>query len=100
MYESARDEYDLLQKEITIGHILRTKTVDYQSSEKHSKYFLNLEKKRAINSTIKRLCINADNEVETTNKQTIMNEIKNFIKNYIIQLQVNHPSHVHDSLRK
>ena len=81
IYESAKNEYDQILREITIGHILRTKTVDYQSSEKHSKYFLNLEKNRAINSTIRRLCINPENEIETTNKQTIMNEIKNFYKN-------------------
>ena len=45
IYESARDEYDQMLTEITNGHILRSKTVNYQSAEKHSKYFLNLEKK-------------------------------------------------------
>ena len=78
IYESARDEYDQMLIEITNGHILRSKTVNYQSAEKHSKYFLNLEKKRAINNTIKRLCINTDNSVETTNGQTIIKEIKKF----------------------
>ena len=45
IYESAREEYDQMLTEITNGHVLRTKTVNYQSAEKHSKYFLNLEKR-------------------------------------------------------
>ena len=44
-YEAAREEYNQLTNEMTHGQILRTKTLNYQSSEKHSKYFLNLEKK-------------------------------------------------------
>ena len=44
-YELAREEYDQITTEITNGQILRSKTVNYQSSEKHSKYFFNLEKK-------------------------------------------------------
>ena len=44
-YEAAREEYNQMTNEFTYGQILRTKTLNYQSSEKHSKYFLNLEKK-------------------------------------------------------
>ena len=44
-YESARMEFDELLTEKTNGQILRAKTKDYQSAEKCSKYFLNLEKK-------------------------------------------------------
>ena len=38
-------EFDELLTEKTNGQILRAKTKDYQSAEKCSKYFLNLEKK-------------------------------------------------------
>ena len=47
-YESAREEYDQIITETTHGQILRSKTINYQSSEKHSKYFLNLEKKKSF----------------------------------------------------
>ena len=80
-YESARIEYDELLTEKTNGHILRAKTKDFQSAEKCSKYFLNLEKKRAINNTLKRLCIDSENPTEITHTQTITNEIKKFYSN-------------------
>ena len=39
--------------EKTNGYILRSKTNWYENGEKSSKFFLNLEKKRAIQNTIK-----------------------------------------------
>ena len=33
-----------------------------------------------MNCTIKRLCVDGDNEIETRNKQTIIDEIRNFYK--------------------
>ena len=71
-------EFDELLTEKTNGQILRAKTQTYQSAEKCSKYFLNLEKKRAVTNTIKRLCPDPDSPIEITNTQTITNEIKKF----------------------
>ena len=62
------------------GHILRAKAQIIEEGEKNSKYFANLEKKKAENKVVKRL--NVNNHIITEQKE-ILKEEMNFIKNYI-----------------
>ena len=80
--------------EKTNGHILRSKTENYQYGEKSSKFFLN-EKKEAIQNTIKWLASDPNNLESVTYSQTeIIQEIKDFTQNYSKELQQNPPTHV------
>ena len=45
------------------------------------KILFKFRKKRAINNTLKRLCLDPENPIEITHAQTITNEIKKFYSN-------------------
>ena len=80
-YQNAKSEYDLIQTQILDGQILRSKCQFYESGEKPTKFFLNLEKKRAKTTTLQRLCIDPENSIETTQNEKILQEIKTFYTN-------------------
>ena len=62
-YITAKNELDVIMENETKGFILRSKCLSYEQGEKSTKYFLNLEKKRAIQGTIRSLV--DDNNIES-----------------------------------
>ena len=58
------------------GQILRSKCTWYEDGEKSSKYFLNLEKNNAIQSSIR--AIFSENDVELKQKQPILDRVRKF----------------------
>ena len=62
----------------TQGAILRCKSVSYEHNEKSSKYFLNLEKKRGENGTVKKL-VKGDTDI--SNSDEILKELHSFYSN-------------------
>ena len=66
-YNENKNVFDTIINEKTNGHILRSKTQIYQDGEKSSKFFLNLEEKKAEQNIIKTLCLNPSNPNEITN---------------------------------
>ena len=77
-YRRAKQEVELYHLERTKGQILRSKCQVYEEGEKSTKYFLGLEKRRAINGTIDSLKI--DDDTEVNNYKDVLNEIKTFYK--------------------
>ena len=59
--------------EKTNGSILRSKTTIFEQNEKSSKYFLILEKKNAVQNTIKLLLENSNEQNEITDPKQIAN---------------------------
>ena len=59
----------------TKGAILRSKCQYHEQNEKSSKYFLNLEKKREENNTVKML---TRNNADITDHNDILNELHDF----------------------
>ena len=57
-YISAKNGLENLHNDITAGYILRSKIQWYEEGEKSTKFFLNLEKKKAIQNTIQTLIVN------------------------------------------
>ena len=80
-YQNAKSEYDMIQTQILDGQILRSKCQFYESGEKPTKFFLNLEKKRSKTTTLQRLCIDPESSTETTQNDKILQEIKTFYTN-------------------
>ena len=68
--------------EKTNGYILRSKTDWYEKGERSSKFFSSLEKKKAVNNTMRSLTED-ENEPENITKcdKKIRNGIKNFYTN-------------------
>ena len=56
-YERAKQEIEKIHSEKTRGYILRSKCQIYEEGEKSTKFFLGLEKKKAISGTIDSLMI-------------------------------------------
>ena len=63
-----------LYNELTEGYILRSKCNLYEEGEKSSKFFLGLEKKKAIQTLIK------NNSSVLNNQKYILEEIQDFYK--------------------
>ena len=74
-YRVAKDGLENLHNEKTAGYILRSKIQWYEEGEKSTKFFLNLEKKKAIQNTIKTLI---DEERTLTDSEDISKAIKRF----------------------
>ena len=83
IYSANKLEFEALMEEKTKGYILRSKINWYENGEKSSKFFLNLEKKKAIQNTIKVLVNDANSESENTVKSNkeISSAIKDFYSN-------------------
>ena len=59
----------------TKGAILRSKSQYYEQNEKSSKYFLNLEKRRGENNTVKML---SKNNIDITDHNDILKDVHDF----------------------
>ena len=77
-YLASKLEFERLLNEKTNGCILRSKTTIFEQNEKSSKYFLSLEKKNAVQNTIKLLLDNSIEQKEITDPKQIANQIKVF----------------------
>ena len=77
-YLSSKLDFERMLNEKTSGSILRSKTTIFEQNEKSSKYFLSLEKKNAIQNTIKLLLDNSDEQKEIKDPKQIANQIKVF----------------------
>ena len=75
-YNRAKQEIEKLHSEKTKGYILRSKCQIFEEGEKSTKFFLGLEKKKAISGTIESLMVDGDNEVK--NYKDVLDEIKKF----------------------
>ena len=74
-YSIKKLEYESILNEKTRGSILRSKSIAYEQNEKSSQYFLNLEKRNAVNNTITTLI---DENVECSNPTKITKIIRTF----------------------
>ena len=81
-YTNAKNDLETIYSKISEGIRIRSKTDWYQYGEKSTKYFLNLEKQRAVNGTVRQI-IHNDNEIN--NPVEIRNELKNFYENLFKQ---------------
>ena len=63
-YKTAKDELENFCDNIVTGVKIRSKCNWYQYGEKSTKYFLNLEKQKAVNGTVKKIIKNG---IEITN---------------------------------
>ena len=77
-YNQAKQGIELYHMEKAKGYILRSKCEIYEEGEKSTKFFLGLEKKRAINGTIESLQVEGNKEVQ--NYTEVLEEIKKFYK--------------------
>ena len=75
-YLAAKKQFEDIQNTKIEGQILRSKCTWYEDGEKSSKYFLNLEKFNAIQSSIRSIMDENDNEI--TNGDDILTRIKHF----------------------
>ena len=73
-------------EEKTKGYILRSKINWYENGEKSSKFFLNLEKKKAIQNTIKVLVNDVNSENDSDNTVRSNKEISIAIKDFYSKL--------------
>ena len=73
-----RNELNKIIETQTNGIILRAKAAWVEGAEKNTKYFSNLEKKRAESKTVTRLI--DKNKTEITKPENILNETKQFYK--------------------
>ena len=78
-YLASKLEYETILNLQTSGHILRSKTKIFEENEKSSKYFLSLERRNAIQNTIKMLIKDPENaDDKITEPKMISKEIRNF----------------------
>ena len=63
-YKTAKDELENFYDNIATGVKIRSKCDWYQCGETSTKYFLNLEKQKAVNGTVKKII---KNDIEITN---------------------------------
>ena len=78
VYMKAKQDIELYHLEKVKGNILRSKCQVYEEGEKSTKFFLGLEKKKAINGTIDMLLVEDDEEIN--DYKTVLDEIKIFYK--------------------
>ena len=76
-YNRSKNELESLYNYITEGIILCSRISWYKHGEKSSKYFLNLEKRNKSKSQIRKI-LSSDNDMEYTDPEEIMNELKAF----------------------
>ena len=77
-YDSVKNELDEIDDHIAEGMQVRSKCDWYKHSEKSTKYFLNLEKRRGCQNTIKKLVID---DKEITEQAHILKHIREFYEN-------------------
>ena len=77
-HEKAKEELEKIYDYITEGIILRSKATFYDEGEKHSKYFLSLEKSNKIKSSLRKLKWSEQSNEVTTDPKCIMAELKKY----------------------
>ena len=77
-FKKARDDLEKIFSDQADGIRIRSKCAWYELGEKSNKYFLNLEKKNAVSSTITKLT--DDNKIVTSQVE-VLHEIETFYKN-------------------
>lgn len=60
------------------GSIIRSRAKWYEEGEKNTRYFLNLEKRHKSKSTIRKLIIDEESEMESINQKHILKNIEGF----------------------
>jgi len=75
-YSDAKNRYEEINNEKAVGSILRSRCSWYEDGEKSSKYFLNLEKNNAIQSSVR--AIFDENDAELSQKQPILDRVRRF----------------------
>ena len=100
-YNAVKNELDAIHDHIKEGIHIRSKCEWYEHSEKSTKFFLNLEKQRGAQNTIKKLIVEDKEIIDQTHileyirefcetlfkkrKQKTAAEIKNFLRQFNIQ---------------
>ena len=74
-YKTAKDELENFYDNIATGVKIRSKCNWYQYGEKSTKYFLNLEKQKAVNGTVKKII---KDHIEITDQLKIQHELRMF----------------------
>ena len=74
-YKTAKDELENFYNNIATGVKIRSKCDWYQYGEKSKKYFLNLEKQKAVNGTVKKII---KDHIEITDQLKIQHELRMF----------------------
>ena len=74
-YKTAKDELKSLHDNIVTGVKIRSKCDWYQYGEESTKYFLNLEKQKAVNGTVKNII---KNDIEITDQLKIQHQLRMF----------------------
>ena len=83
LYQKSKNELEELHNLITEGYILRSKCQWYEEGEKSNKFFLNLEKKKGVKSTIRSL-IDDDGIQHRKNKEILKHILLKHILHKII----------------
>ena len=74
-YKTAKGELENFYDNIATGVKIRSKCNWYQYGEKSTKYFLNLEKQKAVNGTVKKII---KNDIEIIDQLKIQRELRMF----------------------
>ena len=74
-YKTAKDELESFYDNIATGVRIRSKCDWYQYVEKSTKYFLNLEKQKVVNFTVKKII---KDHIEITDQLKIQHELRMF----------------------
>ena len=74
-YKTAKDELEGLYDNIATGVKIRSKCDWYQYGKKSTNYFLNLERQKAVNGTVKKII---KNDTEITDQLKIQHELRMF----------------------
>ena len=85
-YNNYKNELDAIYNNIATGVKIRSKCNWYELGEKSSKFFLNLEKQRAVNSLLKKIIVNND---EITEPSKLNFELYTFYLNFFKSLFLN-----------
>ena len=80
-YKTAKDEVEHFYDNIATGVKIRSKCDWYQYGEKSTNYFLNLEKQKAVNGTVKKII---KDHIEITDQLKIQHE--SFMNSYLRKL--------------
>ena len=79
-YNKIKSEIEDIYEKFVEGAKVRSKCIWYEEGEKSTKFFLNLEKKRALQGQIRKLIIGNQ---EITDQNKLQNELQLFYRNLL-----------------
>ena len=79
-YNKIKSEIEDIYEKFVEGAKVRSKCIWYKEGEKSTKFFLNLEKKRALQGQIRKLIIGNQ---EITDQNKLQNELQLFYRNLL-----------------